>query len=180
VSLPNVLTLFRVLLIPTFVLVFLYHHETTALVVFTVAAVTDFLDGWLARRTNQQTGLGAFLDPMADKLLMLTAFAMLFASGAVPLWALVVVASREVVIVTGWVIRHLLTRSKVVTPSLLGKATTAAQLVAVTLLLAARRWPLPGDAAARALDVAMAFTAVSGLHYLASGLRELEPGRRPH
>ena len=74
-SLPNVLTLFRVLLIPTFVLVFLYHHEVTALVVFVVAGVTDFLDGWIARRMHQQTGLGAFLDPMADKLLMLTAFA---------------------------------------------------------------------------------------------------------
>ena len=178
-SLPNLLTLFRILLIPTFALVFLYHQETAALVAFVVAGLTDFLDGYIARARHQQTGLGSFLDPMADKLLLLTAFAMLFARQAVPLWALVLVATREVFIVVGWVIRHLMTRSKAVEPTLLGKAATGFQLAAVSLLLVGRRLPLPQDLAVRTLDVAMAFTAVSGLHYVYSGLRELEPGRRP-
>ena len=177
-NLANLLTVFRILLIPTFATLFLYGWDVEALVTFAVAAATDWLDGWAAREWKQQTELGTYLDPVADKALLITSFAMLASARAVPLWALVLVCTREIVIVGGWMITHLITRSRRVDPSALGKATTAMQLAAVTALLVNRCVALPHDAAARALDVAMALTALSGLDYLYRGLRELQP-RRP-
>ncbi len=176
-SLPNILTCARIVLIPVFGTLFLYgrHHE--ALAAFVAASVTDLLDGAIARARHQQSRLGAFLDPLADKGLMLTAFAVLASVHAVPLWALVTVCTREVVIVAGWTVRHLLTRSRAVEPTTLGKATTVAQVVAVSAILVHLEQALPHDLARRALDVAMTLTAISGLDYLYRGLRELEPGK---
>ena len=176
-SLPNILTFARILLIPAFATLFLYGRYREALGAFVAASVTDVLDGAIARRRNQQSGLGSYLDPLADKGLLLTAFAALASVRSVPLWALVTVCTREVVIVAGWTIRHLLTRSRTVVPSALGKATTVAQVVSVTALLVHREYALPHDLAVRSLDVAMALTVISGLDYLYRGLRELEPGK---
>jgi cardiolipin synthase len=175
VSLPNILTLTRILLIPAFATLFLYGRSREALAAFVIASITDVLDGAIARRRNLQSGLGSLLDPLADKGLLLAAFAVLASVHAVPLWALITVCTREIVIVAGWTIRHLLTRSRTVEPSALGKATTVAQVVAVTALLVHREYALPHDFAVRSLDVAMALTAISGLDYLYRGLRELEP-----
>lgn len=174
-NLANLLTLFRILLIPTFATLFLYGMDVPAFAVFAVAAVTDWLDGWVARGRKLQTELGSYLDPLADKALLITSFAMLASARAVPLWALVLVCSREIVIVGGWMVNHLITRNRRVEPSALGKATTAMQLIAVTVLLVNRFHVLPHDVAMRSLDVAMALTAISGLDYLHRGLRELQP-----
>jgi CDP-diacylglycerol--glycerol-3-phosphate 3-phosphatidyltransferase len=171
----NLLTALRIILIPAFATLWVYGRHQAALGVFVLAAVTDALDGLVARHSRQPAGLGSFLDPLADKCLLLTAFALLAAAGLVPRWALVLVASREVVILGGWMIRHLITRSRTVMPSALGKATTVFQVLAVTALLVDRSHPLPQDAARRLLDVAMVLTAISGLDYLWRGLRELEP-----
>lgn len=176
-TLPNILTCGRILLIPVFATFFLYGRYREALAAFVLAAVTDAIDGALARARNQQTVLGSYLDPLADKGLLLTAFAALASLKTVPLWALVVVCTREVVIVIGWVIHHLLTRSRKVAPSPLGKATTVAQVVAVFVLLVQREHPLPHELASRSLDVAMVLTAISGLDYLRRGLQDLEPGK---
>lgn len=176
-NLPNLLTLGRILLIPVFATLFLYGRHRDALAVFILASLTDALDGAIARSRHQQTRLGSYLDPLADKGLILAAFAVLATVKAVPLWALVTICTREVVIVAGWAIRHLMTRSRTVEPTALGKATTVAQVVAVVALLVHREHALPHDLAIRALDVAMALTAISGLDYLYRGLRELEPGQ---
>jgi len=176
VSLPNLLTAGRILLIPVFVALFLYGRPREALIAFLVASLTDALDGAIARSRNQQTRLGSYLDPLADKGLLFAAFAVLATVQAVPLWALITFCTREVVIVAGWTIRHLMTRARTVVPTALGKATTVAQVVAVVALLVHREHALPHDLAIRALDVAMALTAISGLDYLYRGLKELEPG----
>ncbi len=174
-SFPNILTFFRILLIPTFATAFLYGKHPLALGVFILAELTDALDGFLARFKAQQTRLGSFLDPVADKLLLLTAFALLGLSQEVPLWCLILVYSREIIVVGGWIIRYLLTRSSTVVSSLLGKAMTLMQAVAVTALLLNRYVSLPYNLTAGLLYVAMALTAFSGLDYLYRGLKELEP-----
>ena len=174
-SLPNFLTFLRIFLIPTFATAYLYGHPAPALAAFLGAGITDALDGWLARRNNQQTAFGSILDPTADKLLMLTAFSLLTYTGLVPLWALIIAVSREVFVVGGWVIRQLVTSSLKVVPSLLGKATTVAQVAAVTALLLSRQGIMPPVAATWLLYLAILLTALSGLDYLYRGLKELQP-----
>jgi len=177
VNLANLLTLLRILLIPTFATLFLYDRHAEACAAFVVAAVTDVLDGWVARSSGQGTELGKFLDPLADKALLLTSFGLLASVREVPLWALVLVCSREIVIVGGWMVGHLVTRNRKVEPSPLGKATTVMQVAAVTALLFNRYTVVPHSIAPRALDVAMALTAISGLDYLYRGLKELQSPR---
>lgn len=176
-SLPNIITSARILLIPVFATLFLYGLHRHALIVFVIASLSDAVDGALARYRNQQTVLGSYLDPLADKGLLLTAFAALASLKAVPLWALIMVCTREVVIVAGWSIHHLLTRSRQVKPSPLGKATTVAQVIAVTALLIEREQGMPHHVAVQLLNVAMVLTAISGIDYLYRGLKDLEPER---
>ncbi|MEK7768031.1 MAG: CDP-diacylglycerol--glycerol-3-phosphate 3-phosphatidyltransferase [bacterium] len=175
-SVPNALTALRILLVPAFVLAFLYRLDGLALGSFLLAGFTDALDGWLARLRKESSALGAILDPIADKLLMVSAFALLGTSGTVAPWMLVTVLTREVVVVGGWIVRHLLTRSSTVRPSRLGKAAMLAQAVAIAALLLSRQGGMAPSFAGALLTVAVGITAWSGLDYLYRGLRELGPG----
>jgi cardiolipin synthase len=174
-SIPNTLTLLRILLIPLFAIAFLYGMRMTALLIFAVAALTDALDGFLARCNDQQTKLGSLMDPLADKMLLLTGFILMGISHEMPHWCLVLVISREVVILFGWMVRHLITRSTSVTPSILGKATTLLQVVALVVLLLGHERIMPYHVSEILLYTAMAATAISGIDYLFRGLKELEP-----
>ena len=173
-SLPNAITLFRVVLIPVFATAYLYGNYRAALATFMVAGAMDALDGFLARLNHASSRLGAFLDPMADKFLLLTAFALLGLDRTVPTWMVILAFTREIIIVGGWTIGFLVVKITRVIPSTLGKGTTVFQVLAVIALQLDRLWPLPPDAAIRLLDVAMALTALSGLDYLYRGLKELE------
>jgi cardiolipin synthase len=174
VSLPNAVTFFRVLLIPTYATAFIYDYDRLALTMFVVAGISDALDGFLARRSHSQSRLGSFLDPMADKLLLLTAFTLLGMAHIVPLWMVILVFTRDIIIVGGWTIGYVMTNHTDVQPTTLGKGTTVFQVVAVMALQVDHLWPLPEQAALRLLDVAMALTALSGIDYLVRGLKELE------
>ncbi len=178
-SLPNAVTLFRILLIPAFATAFIYGKDRLALAAFILAGASDALDGFLARITHAQSQLGSFLDPMADKLLLLTAFTLLGLNHTVPLWMVILVFSRDIIIVGGWTIGYVMTNHTHVVPSSLGKGTTVFQLVAVIAIQVDHLAPLPQHAAARLLDVAIAMTALSGLDYLYRGLRELESRSKP-
>ena len=90
-NLANGLTLFRILTIPIFLEFLVYHFYWEALLVFAIGGFTDFFDGLIARRMNQQTALGAYLDPVADKLLVVTSFVTLGLIGGLPLWLTVLV-----------------------------------------------------------------------------------------
>lgn len=173
-SAPNMITILRIILIPVFATAFLYDKHGLALGLFVVAAATDAIDGFWARISQQQTRLGSFLDPIADKFLMMTSFVLLGLRGEVPAWALVLVLSREVVIVGGWMIRNFLTRNSTVVPSLLGKATTCAQIVTIVLFLFGPRLREVSEVLDLALYVAMALTGLSGFDYLVRGMKELE------
>ena len=140
ITLPNILTFLRILAVPFFAIAVWYGRMTEACILFVAAGLTDALDGYLARRFNQRTALGAILDPAADKLLITTAFILLAfprEAGAVriPPWVTILAISRDVVIsmVTLLAFDHL-DPSKF-KPSILGKLTTLVELVAISLSL---------------------------------------------
>lgn len=129
-TLANQLTILRIVLIPAFVLLVVYGYLGAALLVFMIAGLTDLLDGLIARAAGQRTSLGAWLDPMADKLLLVTTFVVLTLPGIplvnhLPLWLTVLVISRDVVIVGVVAIVNLAIGPRTFRPSWLGKATTA-------------------------------------------------------
>src|SRR5580765_7929264 len=136
-NLPNFLTLLRILTIPVFLEFLSYHFYWEALVVFAIGGLTDFLDGFVARWMKQQTALGAYLDPVADKLLVITSFIMLGLIGGIPMWLAVVVVARDVLIVIGYVVIHFLVDEPLkVRPTRLGKWSTTLQLLTLALALA--------------------------------------------
>ena len=140
---PNLLTLLRILLIPLFVALFylptgwLTHHQVNfiATAVFGLAALTDWFDGWLARRLNQTSAFGAFLDPVADKLMVATALVVLVAVGRVHPIIAVIIIGREITIsaLREWMAK--IGDHKSVAVSFLGKIKTISQMVAIVLLL---------------------------------------------
>ena len=129
-TIANQLTILRIMLIPAFVLLVVYGYLGWALLTFLLAGITDALDGLIARRAGQRTSLGAWLDPMADKLLLVTTFIVLTLPGIplanhVPLWLTVLVISRDVVIVGVVAIVNLAVGPRTFRPSIFGKMATA-------------------------------------------------------
>jgi cardiolipin synthase len=129
-TLANQLTILRIMLIPAFVLLVVYDRLGAALATFLVAGVTDALDGLIARRADQRTSLGAWLDPMADKLLLVTTFIILTLPGIpltnhLPLWLTVLVISRDIVIVGVVAVVSLAVGPRTFRPSMWGKMATA-------------------------------------------------------
>lgn len=135
-NLPNLLTLARIAAIPAIVILLLFDTPVAgfwAALVFSAAAITDWLDGWLARRWQVVTVLGKFLDPLADKLIVMAALIMLIPLGRVPAWAVFLILAREIV-VTG--LRSIASSEGIViAASDLGKIKTIFQMVAIVALL---------------------------------------------
>src|SRR5262247_2925013 len=111
-NLPNTLTLLRILTVPVFLEFLAYHLYLEALIVFAISGFTDFLDGLLARWMNQQTSLGAYLDPVADKLLVVSSFIMLGLIEGLPVWLTVVVVARDAIIVIGYSVIYFLVEER--------------------------------------------------------------------
>ncbi|HTL98065.1 MAG TPA: CDP-diacylglycerol--glycerol-3-phosphate 3-phosphatidyltransferase [Holophagaceae bacterium] len=182
-TLPNALTLLRILAIPFFAIAVWYGYLWEALAIFIGAGITDLLDGWIARTFNQKSRLGAFLDPAADKLLMTTAFILMalpkgHLNQPIPAWAAIIAISRDVLI--SFVVTLALVRADGtdLRPSVLGKLTTGAELVAIGFGLMVnalgpqpwQRFFLPW------IYVAMsAFILASGIHYFHRASRSGEP-----
>jgi cardiolipin synthase len=178
-NIPNLLTGLRLACAPALALLLLYAHEGAALAVFVFAGLTDAADGWLAKRFRLATRFGRYLDPAADKLLMLTAFLALTAMGATPLWLTAVVIGRDFVIVSAIVLAKLLELPLRVAPLPIGKLSTAAQVGYIALILVILAfdldWP---QISAFAGVVAGAFTIASWLAYAQLWLRAAARGRR--
>jgi cardiolipin synthase len=139
-TVANQLTLLRMLLIPAFVLLVVYGYVGWALLVFIVAGATDAFDGLIARYGNQKTTLGAWLDPMADKLLVVTTFIVLTLPNIelvnhVPVWLTILIISRDVVIVLTVAIVNLAVGPRTFRPSALGKAATAFFIVTCVVVM---------------------------------------------
>lgn len=169
-NLPNVLTLCRLFSIPVFLALLSKHDFRLALYVFIGAAVTDALDGTVARWFDCRTEIGAILDPFADKLLLLSSFVTLTIDGRLPAWLLGVVVIRDIVLVFGYLmVSFYINEHVAVRPSYLGKAATCFQLASVIGALVHFSEVEP-QAWMALLYLTVAFTSLSGLHYAYRGL----------
>jgi len=136
-NLPNILTLMRVLLTPVFVILIINKYFGWALFTFAIAGITDGLDGLIARLTHQRTELGAYLDPIADKLLTFAAFISLAIIEMIPSWLVVIVITRDIIILVGFLVMFLTNHHPKINPSLLSKITTTFQIITILLALLA-------------------------------------------
>jgi len=172
-NLPNILTLTRVLLIPVFVIFIIDKYFEGALITFAIAGMTDGMDGLIARITHQRTELGAYLDPIADKLLLSSAFITLAIIEVIPSWLAVIVITRDVIILIGFLVILLTNHRPQIRPSLVSKVTTVFQISAILLALLAASTP----AFAKLFEVAIygtaLFTVLSGSYYIFVGTRFL-------
>ena len=165
--LPNALTILRLLLVPPLAVLLLRGDYTTALWVAAIAGLTDALDGALARGFGWQSWLGGVLDPLADKLLLVTGYACLWWQGVVPTWLVALILGRDLIIVAGAVAWHRLIDRLEPEPSLLGKTTTALQIGFLLLCLVSLGSPMEFEPVLPEVAlVTAAATLVSGVHYV--------------
>ena len=167
----NQLTILRLLLVPVFALFMLYSRPGWALVTFVVAGATDAFDGLIARRTGQPTTLGAWLDPMADKILLVTMFVMLTLPGLgfanrLPLWLTVVVISRDVGIVLTVAIFNLAVARRTFKPSMLGKVATVVFVGTGAVTLYANYLGRELPAVSWCVYASLVITLLSGFEYV--------------
>jgi cardiolipin synthase len=166
-TVPNQLTFLRLGFLPFFVVLIFYEQYAWALLILVLAAATDGMDGLLARSLNQKTALGAYLDPIADKLLLSSSFVVLALEGRIPRWLTILVIGRDVLILVTATVILLASGYRQFPPSIYGKITTATQILMVLVVLLAEVFQLPLLIIVReALAyVVAAFTIFSGFHY---------------
>jgi cardiolipin synthase len=172
----NQLTILRMVLIPAFVILLLYGYRGWALAMFLIAGLTDLFDGLIARLTRQKTTLGAWLDPMADKLLLVTMFVMLTlpdigSANRLPLWFTVLVISRDVAIVLTVAVVNLAVGPRTFRPSIFGKIATATYVLTGVIALYFNYLSRPSGIVTAFVYASLAITLVSGFHYLVQVVR---------
>jgi cardiolipin synthase len=169
VTLANKITVLRIVAIPILVITLLQHYLLAARIIFVVSALSDAVDGAIARIRGERTPLGTFLDPLADKLLLVGSFVAFTTLGWIPVWVFIVILSRDMLIVLGWTVVYILTGNSKIQPRALGKATTAFQMALALALLI----NLPRPYYSWLLDSVIAVTILSGCDYVWIGNRRL-------
>ncbi|PCI44654.1 MAG: CDP-diacylglycerol--glycerol-3-phosphate 3-phosphatidyltransferase [Proteobacteria bacterium] len=167
-NIPNMLTLARIIMTPVIVYMVLSGEAWLALALMVVAGITDMLDGAIARYFNMRTTVGAYLDPLADKILLISLFITLFIVEQVPLFVFLAIIFRDLIIVLGAVTYEIVTRRLTMQPSFISKATTFIQIVYVALLLLNMAIIIPAILLKIAMWLTFLLTCASGLHYLIS------------
>jgi cardiolipin synthase len=173
-NIPNLLTLTRIVLVPVIVILLIEASFFKAMIVFIIAGITDGLDGFLARVLNQKTILGAYLDPLADKALIIASFVTLSVIGVVPGWLSVIVISRDCIIIVGISVLVLMEIHFEVKPTFLSKVTTALQLLTIFMVMIFLGLSIKFEN--HAIDDIMywltaLFTIASGFNYIVIGIR---------
>jgi cardiolipin synthase len=136
VNIPNSLTLVRIVLVPLVVWLIIDHEMTAAFLLFLLAGVSDAADGYIAKRYGWRSELGAYLDPIADKALLVSIYVTLGLAGHLPVWLVIAVVSRDILIVGAVVLSWMLSRPLTMHPLLISKVNTFAQIVLAGLILA--------------------------------------------
>lgn len=174
-NLPNIITMVRLFLVPVIVAMITGGRWIEAFVVFVLAGLSDALDGWLAKRFSLQTELGAYLDPVADKTLLVSIYVALGITGAVPAWLTILVVSRDIMIIGAILISWVLDKPVRVAPLFVSKANTAVQLVFATWVLAERAfgWASSGTISALAVATVAALTLASAAAYLGPWIKHM-------
>lgn len=177
-NIPNTLTLLRIVLTPVMVILILYKEFRLALIVFTVAGVTDALDGFLARALKQKTMAGRILDPLADKMLLVSSYITLSMTGIIPAWLTVIVISRDFIILTGVSLLFMFREGVEIAPSFISKFTTLSQLISIFLALVDMQTSVVCWLAGPVFKVTAAVTVISGVHYMYTGFNILTSERK--
>ena len=189
ITVPNLLTVFRMVLIPVSVSLLFYQRFLLALAIFIVAGLTDGLDGLLARRFDQKSSLGTILDPIADKLMMVTSFVVLSMRSVfpqpipshlpIPFWVTIAVISRDVFILVGAAAINIVTGFRGFRPSMLGKINTTVQIVAIGAIMLAASVPYgTGYYLPTVYATVFTFAVLSGGHYVFFVSKLLNEDRR--
>ena len=170
-NLANKITLARVILIPFFIAAIVYSKLRIALFIFILAVISDAADGFIARTLKQKTELGTILDPVADKLLLISAYICLALAGSIPsdirlpAYVPLVIISRDVIIVLGSILIHVVTGNLKVAPSAVGKITTFFQMITIVSILVQFKYSFV------LWNIAVLFTILSGVDYVVKGSR---------
>ncbi len=177
-TVPNFITLLRLAMIPFFILALAGHDFRLAMVIFVLAGLSDSLDGFLARTLDMRSVFGAYLDPIADKLLLSTAYVGLTIDQGqtvvIPVWLTILSLSRDILIVVVALVLYLAAGVRRFPPSIWGKMTTFLHVVTVTVVLAANVWAIPGWAPRVCFLLSFVFVMVSGSHYIYQAARIVE------
>ena len=174
-SVPNLVTLIRVFIIPGFIMASFYSNFKLAFALFLIAALSDALDGFLARKLNQVTQVGIILDPIADKALIDSAFFLLsYYDRVIPVWLTIIVLSRDVLLLFGGWLLSAFGKLDRIKPNLLGKATAFSQFLTVFLVLFNLNFNLLSVYSLKVIFCLTALLTVSSaLSYTVRGIREL-------
>jgi cardiolipin synthase (CMP-forming) len=167
-TVPNQLTLLRLAFLPFFVIAIEYEHYAVALGILVAAGISDGLDGLLARELNQKTPLGAYLDPIADKLLLSSSYVVLALKAKISWWLAILVLSRDVLLLAASAVILVTIGYRPFPPSLWGKATTFFEILLIVLVLVLAVWNVHGAVwiARRGCSfVVAALVMISGVHY---------------
>jgi cardiolipin synthase len=173
-SIPNIITLGRIILVPVIVWAIVSSQMEIAFAIFVIAGVSDAVDGYLAKRFNMSSELGALLDPLADKALLVSIFVALGIWGAVPRWLVILVVSRDIMIVTAVIVSWLLDKPVAMKPLMVSKLNTVAQVAFAALVLASLGFdfkPAPYDVIL--MGFVTVFTLASVSIYLVEWVRHM-------
>lgn len=174
-TVPNQLTFLRLGFLPFFIIAIRYSRYDWALALLVVAGLSDGLDGLLARKLNQKTQLGSFLDPIADKLLLSSSYFMLALKGKIAWWLAILVLGRDVLIVVACAVILLVVGYMTFPPSVFGKLNTTFQVLLVLVVILSALVQNPALRVSRVLLIYLvaAFTIISGFHYSVTVARKL-------
>lgn len=173
-TIPNAITIVRLFLVPVVIYALLSGEVGWALACFLIAGISDGIDGFIARHFNQRSRLGAYLDPVADKLLLVSVFVVLGLMGELPLWLVMVVVSRDGLIVAAVMLSTVMAHPVVVRPLLVSKANTALQIVLVAVVLSELAFQTSFGALRPLLVIGSgALTAASAAAYLVDWLKHM-------
>jgi len=168
-TLASKITVLRIIAIPFFVIAMVEHHIVLAQIIFCACVFSDALDGGIARLRGERTPLGAFLDPVADKLLLVVTYVVFSSLSWIPLWVFVAVISRDLLIILGWTVVYILTNNSKIEPRPLGKVTTALQM----MVAMARLFDMPAPYYTYLLWTMIAGTLLSAGDYVWIGNKRL-------
>ena len=173
-SIPNLVTLGRILLVPVVIWAITAGEMRVAFILFLAAGITDAVDGFLAKRFGMQTELGAYLDPLADKTMLVSIYVALGIAAVLPRWLVILVVSRDIMIVGAVILSWLVDRPMALKPLLVSKLNTVAQIALACVALAAQGFPLNAGATIVALTALVAaLTLISIVFYLVEWIRHM-------
>ena len=173
-TIPNLITIGRLFLVPLVIVMIINANWDAAFILFVVAGISDAIDGFLAKRCGMASELGAWLDPVADKALIVSIYITLAIVGAIPIWLVVLVAARDIMIVAAVLLSWLLARPLTIAPFAVSKLNTAAQIAFAALALGSRAFGVdPGQAGAVGELIVAVLTLGSMAAYLAFWLRHM-------